>query len=325
MKKRLILLIVIALACVTLACGLLIMNIKAPNTTEKSTTTTTKITTTRKPIVPTFEHGENLTDEDFYFIQYEAQNRDLGYWVPEYDDFSEFLQYMKQPRRTYYKYSVDFGSAYYICAYLNNDFFETWPFSFAPFSVDTGYDVDYFIWHKFKYGETVPKEIGNSYFVGGYILFECTIERDILNNKECHYTYKYFAPLQNGYADIGIDITSKYSHLNNYVLRYFENFDTEDYIFLTSTSYQKYHRTNGFTSLIEYNGEMYLRIDSSSDAYDPETFSFEKHRKEIGSSYDEIIPYLTVIEKNNGNQGYYVAISIKSLAQLLKNYKIITV
>ena len=71
MKKRLILLIVVALVCIALVCGLLIMNIKEPRTTEPSTTTTTtttKITTTRKPIVPTFEHGENLTDEDFYFI-----------------------------------------------------------------------------------------------------------------------------------------------------------------------------------------------------------------------------------------------------------------
>ena len=140
-----------------------------------------------------------------------------------------------------------------------------------------------------------------------------------MNNKECNYTYKHFAPLQNGYEDIGIDITSKYSGLNNYILRYSKNFYNADYIFLTSTSYQKYHRTNGFTWTIEYNGDMYLMVDSSSDAYNPETFSFEKHRKEIGSRYDEVIPYLTVIEKNNGDQGYYVAISIDSFVELLKN------
>lgn len=291
------------------------------NKIENSTTTTTTTTTTTKPkpqIVPNFEHGDNLTNEDFYFIQNIAQGQGLGYWIPAYDDFSGFLQYMKQPQRTYYKYSADFSSAYYICAYLSKDFFETWPFSFAPFSVDDGYDVDYFIWYKFNYGETVPEETENSYFVGGFILFDCTIERDILNNEECNYKFKYFAPLENGYADIGMDITAKYSRLNNYVLRYFENFDTEDYIFLTSTSYQEYHRTNGFTSLIEHNGEMYLRVDSSSDAYNPETFSFEKHRDKIGTRYDEIVPYLTVIEKNNGDTGYYIGISIKSLAQLLK-------
>lgn len=319
MKKIIsLLLVVIIISSLFVGCDL--MNIFNQSKVENTTPTTITTPTTTKPktqIVPTFEHGDNLTNEDFYFIQNIAQDQGLGYWVPEYDDFSGFLQYMKHPQRTYYKYSADFSSAYYICAYLSKDFFETWPFSFAPFSVDDGYEVDYFIWHKFNYGETVPDEIENSYFVGGFILFDCTIERDILNNEECNYKFKYFAPLENGYTDIGMDITAKYSRLNNYVLRYFENFDTEDHIFLTSTSYQKYHRTNGFTSLIEHNGEMYLMVDSSSDVYDPETFSFENHQEKIGSRYDEIVPYLTVIEYTNGNQGYYVAISIESFAELL--------
>ena len=320
MKKLISLLLVVIFICSALVgcdwSGIFNQSENADDMTSTTTTTTSITTTKPKPqIVPTFEYGDNLTNEDLYFIKYEAQDLGLGYWVPAYEDFSGFLEYMRN--KTYYEYSVDFSSAYYICAYLSNDFFETWPFPFAPFSVDDGYEVDYFIWHKFKYGETVPKEIGNSYFVGGYILFECTIERDILNNKECNYTYKYFAPLQNGYEDIGVDITSKYSGLNNYILRYSKNFYNVDYIFLTSTSYQKYYRTDGFTWTIEYNGDMYLMVDSSSDAYDSETFSFEKHRKEIGSRYDEVIPYLTVIEKNNGDQGYYIAISIESLVELI--------
>ena len=320
MKKRIVLIAAIVLVCVALLCGVLIMNFKKLSETEKSTTTTTtsttKATTTREPIVPTFEHGDNLTDEDFYFIIEKAEYLSEPYWVTLYDDFSGFLKYMKLGI-TYYEISVDFSSAYYICAYLSKDYYETSPFSFPPFSVENGYLVDEFVWYKFAQGETVPEQIDNCDFIGGFILFDCTIERDILNDKECNYKCKYYAPLENGYADIGVDLTSKYCDVNNRILRYSKDLELISYIFLTSNAYQNYYRSNTFVKPIVYNGEMYLMVDSSSDAYNSEIFSFEKHREEVGSRYDEIVPYLKIIEYTDGNQGYYVAISIDSFVELL--------
>ena len=323
MKKLISLFLVVIFICSALVgcdwSGIFNQSENADDMTSTTTTTTSITTTKPKPqIVPTFEHGDNLTNEDFYFITNKAEYFPDSYWVTIYDDFTDFLAYMQQ-RETYYEFSVDFSSAYYICAYLSKDYYETSPFPFPPFSVENGYLVDEFVWYKFAQCETVPEQIDNCDFIGGFILFDCTIERDILNNKECNYKCKYYAPLENGYADIGVDLTSKYCDVNSRILRYAEDLASTPYIFLTSNAYHNYYRSNSFVKPIEHDGEMYLRVDSSSDAYNPETFSFEKHKDEIGSHYDEIVPYLTVIEYTDGNQGYYVAISIDSFVELLKN------
>lgn len=334
MKRIICLLLVVIMACsVLMACNLE-QFFATENKPEDSnpTTATTEPTSPPAPDIvsptklytPSFVHGDNMTDEDICFIMEHAGNEVPICSYPPYvpNDVSGFLNYMKARNFTYYEISIDFDAPhYYICAYLDKSWFDNFIIA-PPGTADSGYLAEYYSWYKFEQNEAIPEEIDNCIFMGGFVLFDCVIEKDLLNGKEYSYECKFFASLRNGYSDIGADFASTYEIYNDYIL-YHLDYDflvedktpSTDYLFLAPSYYQQYHRADEWKGVIENDGQRYMTVFSSTEKYNPDTFSFEAHRENIGNLYDQILPYLTVIEKE-GDAGYNVCISLDNLAKV---------
>lgn len=273
-------------------------------------------------LTPNFAHGDNLTNEDIYFIMEHAGNEvpicDYPTHVP--NDLSGFLNYMKARNFTYYEISVDFDAPYYyICAYIDRSWFDNIPLN-PPGSAEAGYPAQYYVWYKFEHNEDIPEEIDNYVFRGGFVLFDCLIEKDILNNKEHNYECKFFVSLRNGYSDIGTDFASMYKGYNNSILYYYDFdflFDGESssnkYLFFAPLYYQLYHRIERWERVVDNDGQKYITLFLSSEKYDPDVFTFEVCRDDIGDLYDQLLPYLIVKEENIG---YRVCISLDNLAKV---------
>lgn len=323
MKKLISLLLVVILVCSALAgCdwnSIFNQNKNADDMTSTTTTTTTTITTTKpKPqIVPTFEYGDNLTNEDFYFIT-ECAEYLWGYPRFEYDNISDKVDYIQRHNynTTFYKISVDIRAPmHYICAYINKDFFETSTFP-PPFDTEYGYEIEYFVWHKFEYGEDVPDEIDNCVFVGAFAIFGGIVEKDIVNNKEYNYDCRYIVSLKDGMDDINVDISSKYKLSKDFLYFYSVNLEGK-YIYIEDYNYQSLYHEELSTLYMDSNGEPYCLLESFNN-YNSDTFAFENYRDSIGSFFDEMLPYLVVRERNDWYEGYCICISLEHFAEVCK-------
>ena len=268
-------------------------------------------TTTRAPIIPTFEHGDNLTDEDFYFITECLQ--DEGLVNPAYpSDFSDSVKNLANHSgkfdNTIYKVRVDTSSpAYYICAYIDEDALNSLPL--LPFSIDYGSDVKYFIWHKYEQKNDIPDKTDNLIFMGAYAVYDCYFEIDLLHNVKTNYTYKYFVPLLDGYDDLDIDIASKYLIPEYLYLEYPRDIQPNAYIYVPHGTYkQNYNRKKSV--IVDDEGDYCLFVLESQETFDVNTFSFEQYRSRIGERYDEMLPYLKVIENADQNSGYKIYIKL---------------
>ena len=288
------------------------------NEIENSTTTTTTTTTTTKPkpqIVPNFEHGDNLTNEDFYFI---TECADYLYGYPRflYDNVSDKINRMQRQNfnTTFYKISLDLTAPmHYICAYIAKDFSETHTF-LPPYHPEYGYEIEYFVWHKFEYGETVPEEIDNLVFVGAFAIFGGIVEKDIINNKEYNYDCRYIVSLENGMNDINVDISAQYKLSKDFLYFYSTNLDGK-YIYIEDYAYQSMFHEELSTLYVDSNGEYYYPLKGFK-SYDSTTFTFESYRDSIGSFYDQMLPYLVVKEDRYGE--YCICISLENFAKVCK-------
>ncbi len=316
MKKLISLLIVIFMICSVLTgCGF-------DNVFKWMSTTKPKT-----QIIPNFEHGDNLTNEDFYFITKHLQYK--GIENPIYpSDFSDSVDDFTKRWGTFdatiFKIKIDTTApAYYICAYIDEDTLKAMPLS--PFSIDYGSEIKYFVWYKFEHKNDISERIDNLVFMGAYAVYDALFEEDLLNSRKTNYACKYFVPLLDGYSDVESDLVSKY-YVSEYVyIKSSTDLGYEDYIFIPHGTYkQLYGKKRNL--IINGDGDYCLYVLSSSDIYNPNTFSFESYRKEIGYLYDEMLPYLTVIENTDKNSGFKIYLNLDYFSNtknsLLKIYDI---
>ena len=306
MKKLISLLIVIIISTVFVGCDLMSIFKQSeventtPTTTDTPTTTTTSITTatTREPIVPTFEHGDNLTDEDFYFIMQHLQAEGTGY--PRYprdcsDIVDNYTKRNNQFNSTIYQVKIDLNApSYFICAYMDTEYYKD-DLIKPPTMVEYGLWVNTFVWHKFENANDVPTKIDNYDFALAYAVYNCTMEKDLLNGVDTDFSCKYFVPLLDGYSDLQEDITSKYSLVEYFFLDYSSNIDFGEYVFVPHGTYKKRYTRKKYIR-IDNEGNYYLHLMNCNEIDDIQKFDFEIYRDEIGYLYDDILSYLVVLE-----------------------------
>ena len=319
--KRIISLLLIVITLSSLLSGCDIGKIWNSGTTTSPTTTTTK----EPPIEAPFEHGENLTNDDIRFIMehLEPQGTD-GYPLGIPYDFSKELMLLTPfiSNQTIYRIKVDFDTEpYFICAYLNQDLYDDPKYEvflqyFNPFSYEYGCNIELLEWYRFDERKNIPEKIDNSVFAGAFAIFDCYIVKDILNDKECDYKCKYFVPWDKGFDYV--DIESEFKLHSDFLIQKSTDFKFDDSYYIPQNSFKD---SSLLDYLIELDGSYYKSVLFSSDPYDPDTFTYEKHRDTLGEMYDEIIPYLTVFEEQD-REGYTVYISLENLFKLCNSMKI---
>ena len=256
----------------------------------------------------TIAHSENFTQDDIDFVvmKHEVNN-----------NASPMLSIMSYSLGTILSYAQDgsplylmhFENPYIIIAYLKPNQPDLVPDEKGK----VYFDATRYVWCKFYDSKSIPKKIGDATLTSNsYLLYDCTVVRDIANgieyNRECKYYLKY------------ID-ESSYNRTTTDMLMWFgsNNAITTGKKFISEYSAE----TTRYEVYTDDNGVEYLKIQGDTRAYDTDgnLYVVEDYvRKELWpyeqEYYDILSPYFTYFshseyeDKNDGTIFRYVYIEI---------------
>ena len=204
MKKLVSLLIAIVLLSSALA-GCDLTNMfgvqKSKSTDGASTTSTTKPLFPENPII---EHGDNFTEDDIEFVLTlhgkTRNDRALCDMPPNYQLY-DVLTFAQNGAPLFLAH---FDSPYFICAYLKLDSTEYEVDQFGDYK----FDATKYVWYKFYDSTKIPEKIGEMKLTAEtYLLYDCTIVKDIANGIEHNKVGKYYMQYKSD-KDLEI-VTSK--------------------------------------------------------------------------------------------------------------------
>lgn len=313
MKKVISLLLVVTIISALLV-GCDLMSIFNKNEIENitpTTTTTTTITTTTNsaplyPENPTIEHGDNFTDEDIEFLMHlHGQKMGGNDNVLMFYTLSEIIHNAQSGSPLLL---MHFENPYAICAYLkpNPDKYQKDEDGYYYF------DVSKYVWYKFFEGETVPGAIDDMQLTSfSYLLFDCTIVRDIANsieyNKQCKYYARYYSEIS-------------FTQTTSDMIMYFsdKNVASDDSQFveespLSKTTYEVFIDENGVEYLF-FKYRRYLPDGTLAHNYDKNFFvNYNGDFCDIVSPYYEVLKEIT---EEDGDLIQYAGIRLDILMQI---------
>ena len=161
-----------------------------------TTGTTTTTTGGGDPAPVTFEHGENFTEDDIEFVRMlhgrimTAQDDSLGFEIPVNYSLYDALSCAQNHGMPLLL--MKFDNPYIICAYQKPNI--------TNYEVsDDGtylFDITRYVWRKYSVEDEIPEIFGDcSLSKYSYLLYDCTISKDIVNgtiyNKQCKYYLNY--------------------------------------------------------------------------------------------------------------------------------------
>ena len=157
----------------------------------------------RNPIVDQleFDYSDNFDDHDIEFIK---SMRYEGYpkvsISPKYDFFYAMSR-LSREYYTFYKLNIDTQNILYYIA-----FYDT--LDSLNYLINTGGFSERLKWIKYDNYEDIPSKIDGRELMGTYAVYNCTLEKDILNGTIYNVQGKYYVALIDG--DFGIDNVSQY-------------------------------------------------------------------------------------------------------------------
>ena len=104
--------------------------------------------------------------------------------------------------KTFYLAEILKNNFYLLCGY-ENDFHPDWIYKYCKDS----YSADIYDWYKVKNFECIEREIGSDSLRYVYIVFDCYIEEDIINEIDVNYYCKYYLKLDVDSID-GLNVDS---------------------------------------------------------------------------------------------------------------------
>ena len=293
MKKLICLMLVVVFASSLLA-GCEWGNTSSTMPTTTTTTTQKKIPPSeRDPILDEFvlDYTDDFDEYDVEFIKH-MYERNLTSFPPvnEYEKPADFCTHMLElntEENTFYKISVDIENPIYFVAVYND---------IGAYILVLGGCVDMVKWRKFNEYEDIPQSIDGEDLVGVYAVYNCVIEKDILNGVDYNYETKYYLPLTNGYEPcnlaylyglcesvLWIDIYKIFGRPTTTVILH-TLFFVED---MMKEQYEYF---------IDENGIEYLAMPFNNYEY------FSIHAWRFGRHKSEMLPYIT---KNESLNEYY--------------------
>ncbi len=294
MKKRIILIIVIALACVALACGLLIMNIKAPNTTEKSTTTT-------KAPDEEYSMDDSLTERDIAFLATSPKVEKEG--NHSVLNLSSIIQATKM--------CIENGETEYPLLWIQNDF------DSACFLCL--YDSTWYRFDNCSY-EDIPKYFEGRELKDIYFLCDSVIKRDLItgNNYDIPSTFYLNLAIIDSDKYTGTDVINAYVfeemllYRSDIVVDKVAN--NSEHLFLTIYALDKnswyvrdfrLHTDESGTTYMHFWVDYGYYVDGKALEHD------EEIQKELMDCYDMLLPYFERLEELEPESEEYQAIGIR--------------
>ena len=296
MKKLISLLLVIIITCSALS-GCDWNDILGEKQTPSITTTTQKkiSPSERDPILDELEldYSDDFDEYDVEFIKH-MYERNLTMFPPvnEYEkapDFCTHMSMLNVEENTFYKISVDVENILYFIAVYSNDV--------GVYYLHIGGCIDKVKCIKFYTYEDVTQTFDGEDLIGIYAVYNCAIEKDILNGVIFNYQTKYYLPIMNDYdpenlaysyglceSVLWCDIYKIFGRPNPTVILH-TLFFIED---MMKEQYEYF---------VDENGVEYLVMPFKNYDY----FNYARWR--FGSKYSELEPY--IIKNESLNDYYY--------------------
>lgn len=202
---------------------------------------------------------------------------------PEQTTFEEKIDSIKEGKNTFYE--VNINECYYVCGYIN-------PFAEALLYFTTGMDFNNIEWYVVSSAESIANEINGMERVATYLVYNGTIEADVLNNTQKDLNCK-FSILLNG-DELFTELTAKLR--NNDRLLVFDKLDISSQdgaiLYYHSDIYNSYpiHVNNESTKLL-------LLQHSITYSYREDKTEFI--RTQLGKYYEDISPLLVFDDEFN--------------------------
>ena len=200
MKKLVSLLIAIVLLCSALVgCGYF-ENLLKPS--EENVPTKKKVNilpSERDPMLDELEldYTDNFDEYDVEFIKTMRYEYLPG--RPGYDYRPNFVDAMKclsVETDTFYKLNIDVQSPLYFISVYENP-------GIGGYFLELGGIVEWVKWCKYEEYNDIPSEIDGYHLLGSYGVYDCVLEKDILNDVIYNVPCKYYVALANGYEESG--------------------------------------------------------------------------------------------------------------------------
>lgn len=157
----------------------------------------------RDPILDELElnYSDNFNEYDIEFVKSMRVTQFQG--NPGYDTnpgFEWAMSQMSTETNTFYKVNIDLSQPlYFISVY------ETAQQS--AYFLESGGVVEWHNWHKFDDYSSIPEKIDDWTLIGSYAVYDCVVEKDILNDIVFNHSCKYYVPLTDGYSSDTVKTT----------------------------------------------------------------------------------------------------------------------
>ncbi len=263
------------------------------------TNNTSSSTTKKKPYAKDVEinNGMGFTEQDKDFVKFMYDRGVLS--TPPYIEFvytfGDFVErnVIRNNDASFYRVDINLNQKPYFIAAYSPDSVES---GLTPvFSLKEGW-LGNITWHKFYDYDTIPDKIDDLVLRGVYAMYECTIQRDVMNNKEYNISATYFIPLTDGYSDAIADMNFLYG-LTDSVLWYAEKQEIENHYPLfvqarINVAYTYCDYKDMFGLYVDGSGVEYVMFDYCISVEEKNEFGLEKFQYELDSLYDEMAPYM---------------------------------
>ena len=203
MKKLICLLLVVVMICTVLS-GCELSGIFGTTTS----TTPKRIEPSERDAILDELELDYTDNFDEYDIEFVKCMRVVQHSLPGYDERPNFawaMQKMSRETDTFYKLNIDFSNElYFISVYeLNGKSLE--------YTLEYGGVIEWVKWCKYDNYDDIPSEVDGGALIGAYAVYDCVVEKDILNNVIYNHSCKYYVPLPQGYSKVDyIDVYNLY-------------------------------------------------------------------------------------------------------------------
>ena len=252
------------------------------------------------------EHGDNFTEEDIEFVE-NLHGQIIGGNSDLYHSYT-LAEVISNAQRGEHLFWAYFENPYVICGYkkLNQP---------KPPKDNEGnirFDATQYVWYKFYEAESIPEMIEDMKISSySYLLYDCTIKRDISSNVEYNKTCKYFLKYAYG-SDFDAYASDMIIYCGRTDITKYDNKFIPSYK-VTKNAYEVYIDENGAEYLF-FKHKRYLSDGSLEYDYAEDFFASYN-----GDFYDIVSPYLEVLKEIidiDGDLIQYSGIRLDILMQL---------
>jgi len=279
MKKIALFLVVIICCSILVGCGL--QNIGAIISDKlfhiEGTVLTAAETTDGDTVYIT--HGDNFSQDDIEFVlslHGEKRNDKIPKDIPGRAGIEYVLNAGKEGQPIFTSY---FEDLYIICAYLKPG---TMPY-IPNIWGDYQFDITKYIWFKFTDSSQMVEAInGAKWTEDAYLLYDCTLEKDVVNNVEYNKTFKCYIKYEGDYS---------YEYVTSNMLLFFNP------QVLSNVLGKLKH-----VAFPLYTGDAF-GIYKDEDGVDYLRFSYSESQYIFGEHYDSLSPYFEVLDEDFNDKG----------------------